>query len=106
MEHQHELKSWVGLFEPIYRGEKTHDLRVMDRDYKVGDICLLREYEATTKVYTGRQIHVRITYITSSKHQECAFSPFALHRATAILSIERCYIPKELVGEKHPNAAR
>ncbi len=29
---QHELKSWVGLFEPINVGAKTHDLRVMDRN--------------------------------------------------------------------------
>lgn len=89
MTHAHELKSWVGLFEPILRGDKTHDLRVMDRDYKVGDTCLLCEYEPVIKAYTGRQCFVEITYITSSRHQECAFSPFALHSATAILSIKR-----------------
>jgi hypothetical protein len=84
----HELKSWVGLFEPIARGEKTHDFRVQDRDYKVGDICLLREYEPTKKEYTGRQCLIEITYITSAKHVECAFSPFAMHPAMAILSIK------------------
>ena len=86
---QHELKSWTGLFDPIYTGAKTHDVRVMDREFKVGDVCLLREYEPTTRTYTGREVFVRITYITSSKHQECAFSPFALHSASAILSITR-----------------
>lgn len=85
----HDLKSWVGLFEPILKGDKTHDLRVMDRDYQVGDILLLREYEPILKEYTGRQVRAQVTYITSSKHQECAFSPFALHKATAILSIKR-----------------
>jgi hypothetical protein len=85
----HELKSWVGLFQPIYDGTKTHDLRVMDRDYKVGDMCLLREYEPTTKTYTGRACLIEITYITSSKHSECAFSPISLHPATGILSIKK-----------------
>jgi hypothetical protein len=85
----HELKSWVGLFEPIYTGEKTHEIRVMDRDYKVGDMCLLREYEPTTKEYTGRWVQVQITYITSNQHVPCAFSPIALHPASAILSIRR-----------------
>jgi len=86
---KHDLKSWVGLFEPIYKGEKTHDLRVMDRDYQIGDVCRLREYDPFTKEYTGRTVYVEITYITSSKHQECAFSPMALHPATAILSIRK-----------------
>jgi hypothetical protein len=85
----HDLKSWVGLFEPLLKGDKTHDLRVMDRDYQIGDVCLLREYDPILKTYTGRECRVQITYITSSKHQECAFSPFALHSATAILSIKR-----------------
>ena len=85
---KHELKSWVGLFEPILLGNKTHELRVLDRDYQIGDICLLKEYEPITKTYTGRECYIEITYITSSKHQECAFSPFALHSATAILSIK------------------
>lgn len=85
----HDLKSWVGLFEPLLKGDKTHDLRVMDRDFQIGDECLLREYNPLTKEYTGRTQRVKITYITSSKHQECAFSPFALHNATAILSIKR-----------------
>ena len=89
MEVKHELKSWVGLFEPIFKGEKTHDLRVLDRDYQVGDICLLREYDAVKKEYTGREVKVKVTYITSSKHKECAFSPIALHPATGILSITK-----------------
>lgn len=84
----HNLKSWVGLFEPINRGEKTHELRVLDRDYKNGDTLILAEYDALKKEYTGRSCEVEITYITSSQHQECAFSPFALHPATGILSIK------------------
>lgn len=85
----HVLKSWVGLFEPIFLGQKTHELRVLDRDYKIGDLCLLKEYDPLSKEYTGRECTVEITYITSSKHQECAFSPIALHKATGILSIKK-----------------
>jgi hypothetical protein len=84
---KHVLKSWVGLFEPIINGVKTHDLRVMDRDYQVGDICLLREWEPMGRTYTGRECLVEVTFITSSRHGECAFSPMTLHPASAILSI-------------------
>lgn len=90
---RHELKSWVGLFEPIFDGSKTHDLRVMDRDYTVGDTCLLREWDPKNRVYTGREVDVTITYITSSSHSPCAFSPVALHDAMAVLSITRTANP-------------
>ncbi len=87
----HELKSWVGLFGPIASGAKTHDLRVMDRDFRVGDQCRLREWSATTRTYTGRECTVAITYITSGSrspgHNACAFSPVALHPDMAVLSI-------------------
>ena len=89
MIYDHELKSWVGLFEPLFTGEKTHELRVMDRDYKVGDKCLLREYKPESKEYTGREVVLQITYITSPKHSPCAFSPIALHPSMALLSIQK-----------------
>ncbi len=85
----HDLKSWVGLFEPIFEGRKTHELRVLDRDYEVGDQLLLREFDPIAKAYTGRKTIVEVTYITSSKHSACAFSPFALHDAMGVLSIKR-----------------
>lgn len=85
----HELKSWVGLFQPIVDGVKTHDFRVLDRPYEVGDCCLLREYDPILKVYTGRECRVQITYITSGFHGHCAESPTKLHPATGILSIKK-----------------
>lgn len=85
----HVLKSWVGLYEPIENGSKTHDLRVLDRDYEVGDLCRLYEWDAIKREYTGRECFVQITYITSAQHTPCAASPIALHPAMGILSIRR-----------------
>jgi hypothetical protein len=87
--YDHELKSWVGLFEPIYNGTKTHELRVLDRNYRVGDVLKLREYRPEDREYTGRECYVEITYITSSKHSPCAFSPIALHDSMGVLSIRK-----------------
>lgn len=87
MKHKHELKSWVGLFEPLSLGLKTHEFRVMDRDFRIGDVCLVREYEPVSKKYTGRKAFYEITYITSAKHEQCAFSPNALHPGMAVLSV-------------------
>jgi hypothetical protein len=84
----HELKSWVGLFEPISTGQKTHELRVLDRQYAVGDTLHLREWDPVERSYTGRQCWVEVTYITSEKHSPCAFSPIALHPAMGVLSVK------------------
>ena len=89
MKYDHELKSWIGLFGPIFDGDKTHELRVLDRNYQVGDILWLREYDAVERDYTGRSCFVEVTYITSAKHSPCAFSPIALHDAMGVLSIKR-----------------
>ncbi len=93
----HTLKSWIGLFEPIRAGLKPYDLRVLDRDYKVGDTCLLREYDPLKRAYTGREVTVEITWITSSSgqdtHQACAFSPIALHPASGVLGYKLITAP-------------
>jgi hypothetical protein len=89
----HELKSWVGLFDAILDGSKTHDLRVMDRDFRVGDYCKLAEWDPLKLNYTGRTCLVEITYITAGTgkpgHNPCAFSPYALHPAMGVLSIRK-----------------
>lgn len=85
----HEVKSWVHLFQAFRRGEKTHDIRVMDRDYQIGDIVNLNEYDKFTESYTGRVEHGEITYITSNDHVACAFSTSVLHPQYAILSLRR-----------------
>jgi hypothetical protein len=40
----HELKIWPGNFEAIVSGMKKHEIRKADRDYRVGDTLILREF--------------------------------------------------------------
>jgi len=87
MKHKtHEMKSWRQFFEAIIAGEKRHEIRGLDRDFQVGDLVLLREYDETANEYTGRHAHVEITYVTSASHP-CALSSAALHSDFCILSI-------------------
>ena len=60
----HELKSWPDEFEAINRGIKTHEVRKWDRDYEVGDLLILREYEPIERHYTGRMLHCKVTHVT------------------------------------------
>ena len=68
MNTQHELKIWPEYFDDVESGEKTFEVRKNDRDFKVGDILLLREYceggyPEKTGCYSGRETKKIITYI-------------------------------------------
>lgn len=84
----HDVKSWPHLFNAAVNGVKKHDLRDMDeRDYKVGDHLLFREWDPQNGKYTGMKHIFKITYITSHE-SPCAMSSVALQRGICILSIE------------------
>lgn len=55
------LKILPQYFEEVIKGNKRAELRFNDRDFKVGDIYELEEYDG--KTYTGRSVTVRITHI-------------------------------------------
>lgn len=83
----HDLKSWSQFFQPIAEGRKKHDLRKNDRGFKVGDICLLREYDFAKGKYTGQEVEAEVTFITD-KQFPCAFSSAVLPPEYCILSLE------------------
>lgn len=56
----HELKIKPVYFEAVKEGIKTFELRKDDRNFKVGDILLLREWEHK---YSGRKIKKKVIYI-------------------------------------------
>ncbi|MCK1466886.1 DUF3850 domain-containing protein [Bradyrhizobium sp. CW10] len=84
---EHKVKSWPSFFEATLSGVKTHEVRrLTDRDYQVGDRLLLQEYDPSTETYSGRELAVRITYVTSTE-APCALSEECLHPHFCILSI-------------------
>jgi hypothetical protein len=70
----HELKTWPEHFSEIVAGRKNFELRRNDRDFKVGDELLLREYwyqycnpdGSSKEGYSGRILHRRIDYVLDS----------------------------------------
>jgi Domain of unknown function (DUF3850) len=85
---EHKVKSWPQFFEQILSGEKAHELRRNDRNFRVGDLLRLQEYDPKENRYTGRELRVKITYITS-EDLPCALSESALHPGFCILSIKK-----------------
>ena len=59
---RHELKTLPQYFEGLWSNKKTFEIRKNDRDFKVNDVLILREWDET---YSGRVCYRRITYITS-----------------------------------------
>ena len=58
----HELKIFPEYLEAILDETKTFEVRKNDRNYKVNDILMLKEWNKD-KGYTGRWITVKICYI-------------------------------------------
>lgn len=86
-QYTHYMKSWTQFFDGIRNGKKKHDLRRNDRDFKVGDFCILEEYDFAAGKYTGRRCKVLITWVTSNQFP-CAYSSAVLDREYCILSLE------------------
>ena len=86
----HILKTWPEYFAPIIQGKKKFEYRRNDRDYQVGDILYLREYDANAVpgAYTGRQATVKVTYILSDG--------FGLPEGHVIMSFKLLYVETEI----------
>lgn len=61
---EHDLKTWAEPFQAIVDGLKTHEIRKPDRNFNPRDTLLLREWIPEFNAYTGREIRVRVTYVT------------------------------------------
>lgn len=83
----HELKTWPDYYVHLLDGTKTFEYRRNDRDFRVGDVLYLREWEPlawdgaapTLGRYTGRSMCRRVTYMLNTSQE---FVIMALESAT------------------------
>ncbi len=62
----HELKTIPQFFSDVWDGFKSFEVRENDRNFKVGDLLLLREYDIERHEkhrYMGREMLCEINYI-------------------------------------------
>ncbi len=75
----HELKILPDFYRAVVSGEKTFELRKNDRNFKVGDFVVLKEWTAL-QGYLGPTHTVRIKYVLENvpwyglKEGYCIFS--------------------------------
>ncbi len=91
----HELKTWPSQFLALVGGHKLAEFRKDDRDFRVGDTLVLREWvpghaepgEYSDEApdpgrYTGRQVRARVTHIVSGTQ-----TPFGIPPGYVMMSI-------------------
>ena len=57
----HNLKILPVCFTSVISGQKTAELRKLDRDFRVGDVIILNEFDG--EKFTGRTVRILITQI-------------------------------------------
>lgn len=62
----HELKIWTEYFDAVVTGLKTFEIRKNDRNFKIGDVLKLNEYNPTKHKYTKVYVKKTISYILKS----------------------------------------
>ncbi|WP_440710673.1 DUF3850 domain-containing protein [Herbiconiux sp. YIM B11900] len=82
----HELKSWPEFFQALVAGVRSHELRQNDRNFVVGDLLQLREYDPVTSRYTGAECVFEVRSITSAEFP-CAVSAQGLADGFCIMSV-------------------
>lgn len=63
----HELKVWKTFFDALWYGKKTFEIRKNDRNFRLGDYLILKEYDQRTGEYTDRYIRAYVNYIIDSR---------------------------------------
>lgn len=79
----HALKTHPEYFYAVKNGDKTFELRKMDRPFKVGDTIVLQEWKPDTEEYTGEEMIFNITYILTDAEK------FGLKKGFCILGIKQ-----------------
>lgn len=88
----HDLKTDPDVYQDVHTGAKTHEIRLNDRDYQVGDILHLHETKYTGEQmrssivapcpleYTGRSLRRKVTHVLTG---------YGLQDRWCILSLEK-----------------
>lgn len=77
----HDLKCWPEFYAAIQSGAKRFEVRENDRDFRVGDVLILREWSNDAHVYTGQETWHRVTYMLTG-------GSFGLAPGFVVMSIE------------------
>lgn len=93
----HVLKCWPDFFSDVQDGSKTFEFRKDDRDFQIGDLLDLHEFDPETQKKSGRSQLVLVTYV-------CREPP--LPNGFCIMGIEREKQERKVSVMSHESAER
>ena len=65
----HELKTYPKYFQETIEGNKLFEIRKNDRNFQVGDVLLLKEWDNIK--YTGREVGAMVRYGLIQSQRSC-----------------------------------
>jgi hypothetical protein len=77
---EHKLKIWPEYYAAVINDTLRSCARRNDRDYQVGDILVLNEWDPVREYYTGCVCHRRVTYVLHG-------GMFGIHPGYVVLSM-------------------
>lgn len=84
-----EKKIWPEYYEAVASGKKKYELRLNEFQIAEGDILVLKEWDPTTKAYTGRALEKKVTYVRDFKIDDLFWpKEEVLEKGLKIISIE------------------
>ena len=80
----HELKCWPVYWQAVFDHQKMFEIRKADRQYAVGDVLVLNEFEpdAISGYYTGASVRVGVTAIWRGVP--------GVEKGYVVMAIQRC----------------
>ena len=70
---EHKLKTYPKEFQAIWDDNKLFEIRKNDRDFKLGDKLILKEYFPEENMYSERYIECDISYIAIGPEWELPY---------------------------------
>lgn len=80
----HKLKTWPEHYEQVINGTKKFEVRRNDRDFQIGDILLLEEFDPYLEAYTSHERKYVVTFILEG-------GKFGIAPTHVVMSIEEVW---------------
>jgi len=81
----HKLKCWPEHFQQVKAGLKLAEVRKDDREYQVGHILHLREWDPATESYTEDEVFRIVTHILQG-------GQFGVEPGYVVMSLKQAYV--------------